>query len=84
MDFEYLCEFFLEICVKIRIFVQNTWKSKTIFYQQKPGNPTSSIGGGQNFSGTAHFQLCVCETQIGSLGIDDNNDGLNYKDNYLR
>ena len=35
--------FFLEICVKIRIFVQKTWKSRTKFYQKSLENPTSSI-----------------------------------------
>ena len=47
---------FVEICVIIRIFVQKTWKSMTIFYPKKAGNPTSSMGGGQHFSRLAHFK----------------------------
>ena len=34
VDFERLCEFLVEFCVKIRISVQKTWKSSTIFYQK--------------------------------------------------
>ena len=39
--------FFFEIYVKIKIFVQKTWKSKTMFYQKQSGNPTSSTGEGK-------------------------------------
>ena len=55
LDFECLHDFFLWKSIwKFRIFVQKTWKYRTIFYQKKSGNPNSSMGGGQNFSGIAH------------------------------
>ena len=49
VDFERQCEFFVEICMKRRFFVQKTWKSRTIFYHKKSGNPTSSMGEGKIF-----------------------------------
>ena len=55
LDFGHICGSFLEICVKIRIFVQKPLKSRTIFHQKRSGNPTSSMEGGQNSSGIAHF-----------------------------
>ena len=57
LDFGCLCGFLLEICVKIMMFVQNTWKSRTVFYQKKSGNQTFFMGGGQTFSAIAHFHL---------------------------
>ena len=45
VDFEHLCEFFLEICVKIRIFVKNL-EIQDYILPKKAGNPTSSMDGG--------------------------------------
>ena len=53
LDFVRMCGSFMEIRVKIKIFVQKPWKSRTIFHHEKSGNPTSSMGGGQKFSGIA-------------------------------
>ena len=54
LDFRRMCGSLLEIRVKIGIFAQKPWKSRTIVYQEKSGNPTSSMGEGQSFYGIAH------------------------------
>ena len=40
--FEGPCEFFMEISVKIKIFVQKTWKSRNIFYKKMSENQLKS------------------------------------------
>ena len=44
-----MCEFFVEICVKMGIFVQKTWKSRTMFYQKSLEIQPPLWGEGKNF-----------------------------------
>ena len=55
LDFGCMCLSFLEICVKIRIFVWKSWNSRTIFYQ-KSLEIQSSLWGRANFLWNNPFQ----------------------------